>query len=551
MKLRLGTRSSALATARSQEVATWLREAGHEVEVLPLTADAQDASEMPNRPSALGEFAGELRVALRNYQCDLVVHSYKDIPLGQESAPGLTFAAVPMRNDHREALVSLHDLPLTALPQQSRVGTSSLRRIAQLRQQRPDLTIVDVAGTLEERMQRVAPGDLDAVIFSVAGLARLGEEDRISEVLDFLPAPAQGAMVLECRSADKELIAALAELDDLETRICCTAEREVLSAMGVGYTAPIGAYAGRHGVLSLKAGAYTTEGDRSIVLEIGMPTSMFHAARTGDSLAYELQERGAAEFCNPEAIAASGVAFSHDEENMALGTKRAGTKVLLPRQEGRLSATLRDSGLVVDCVALQQAELISADNILAWGDWVVLPSAQTVWALRERGWRIPEGRKIACMGDTTRSAVEQAGREVDLCPPGTASSEKLIAMFPEGTERVVIPCVNDLSTKLEDGLRAKGYEVERLPVYRMADVAAVPEAVLRAWRDDYWDAVLLSHPSLAGAYVRLLGNRDRVKVLAWDSATAAALVEQGVVPSAISPSKDEQGIAALAAYLKV
>lgn len=212
---------------------------------------------------------------------------------------------------------------------------------------------------------------------------------------------------------------------------------------------------------------------------------------------------------------------------------------------------MRQNGLRVDCVTLQEGRLIAADNIMPGADWVVIPSGQTMWALRERGWDIPADAKIAAMGSITQQIVEESGYAVQLCPDGTASSLRLVDEFPQadGDVRVVVVGPDQLSTKLEDGLRAKGYTVDRCEIYTMADVEKLDPELREKWDEGVWDAVLLSQPSLAHAYAHLLGHRDHVAVLAWDEPTAEALEAEGVPVFSTAKSKDVFGVAALAREL--
>ena len=552
MKLRLGTRGSALALARTEQVAELLRRAGHEVEIVHVSKTSGDSSQMPGSGPAIGTSTRELRKALRKGHCDVVVHSMKDIPLDEEPTD-LAIRAILKRGDHRDALATLSGLPLAALPRKSRVGVTSLRRMAQLRALRPDLTFVEVGGSVEERLRRVEPGDLDAVVLSAVTLKALGLEDRIAEYLPILPAPGQGALVLDSRTDDLELGAALAELDDIETRICVEAERAVLTGLNTTYIAPVGALASRRGILGLKAGVYSVDGTKRVVLEIGLPTSHLHARRTGHNVAKALMQRRAERFFAPEILSAIDLTEHHDDESMFIewGSDDDRIRVLLPRLEGQLSQTMRQNGLRVDCVTLQEGRLIPADNMLPGADWVVIPSGQTMWALRERGWDIPASAKIAAMGSITQQIVEESGYAVELCPDGTASSLRLVDEFPpaEGEVRVVIVGPDQLSTKLEDGLRAKGYTVDRCEIYTMADVERLDPELREKWDDGVWDAVLLSQTSLAHSYAHLLGHRDHVAVLAWDDPTAEALQAEGVPVFSTAKTKDVFGVAALAREL--
>lgn len=547
MKLRLGTRGTDLAKARTNQVAEGLRGLGHEVEVVPVTTAEPDANHMDDGLSFRGQFAAELRQALRDGTVDAVVHSTKDIPIGEQRQPDLVIAAVPLRDDWRDALVSRNRLRLSALPRQARVGVTSLRRIAQIRRIRPDLTFVDVGGTMAERLARVQPGDLDAVVLSASALQRTGMIDQVAEFLDILPAPGQGAKSIECRAADKEVIEAIAALEDPETRICVAAERDFLFRLGADYRMPVGALVSRRSILSLKAAAASVDGSRYIQLEIGMPTSLLHAKRAGERMAHAFLERNVMEFLSPEALADVRFSAQHDEESGSLDELGPDAPhILLPRQEGRLSSSFRERGISIDTAPLQIATILDgAANLMPDADWVLFPSAHTIWAVRELGWEIPADKKIAAMGSTTRELLEELGLEVHLSPEGTASSKRLIDLFPEGSERVVIPCADDLSNRLQDGLSAKGYRVERMPVYHMVDVDEVAGWVLDGWEHGRYDAILLTSPSVARSALNLLPRNDTM-VLAWDEDTAQVLRGAGVDVAAVAAAKDDSGVDELA-----
>lgn len=552
MKLRLGTRGTDLAMARTNQVAEELRELGHEVEVIAVTKSEPDTNHMHDGLSFRGQFASELRQALRDGKVDAAVHSTKDLPIGEQRQQDLVIAAVPMRDDWRDALVSRGRLPLAALPAKARVGVTSLRRIAQIRRLRPDLTFVDVGGTMEERLSRVQPGDLDAVVLSASSMERTGKTDLVAEYLPILPAPGQGAKSIECRAGDTEVIQALSAIEDLETRICVAAERDLMFRLGADYRMPIGALVSRRSILNFKACAVSVDGAKYIQLEIGMPTSLLHAKRAGTRMAEAFLERDVMEFLSDEAL--DGVVFSkeHDDETGTLDELGPeAPHLLMPRQEGRLSRAFREQGVSVDTAPLQIAEpLPDADNMLPGADWVVVPSAHTVWALRELGWKFAPESKVAALGSTARQMAEDFGKRVDLSPEGTASSKRLIELFPEGEGRVVIPCSDDLSTRLEDGLSAKGYDVVRMPVYTMVDVEVVAGWVLEGWEQGRYDSVLLTTPSVAKSFLALMPRNDDVAVAAWDEDTAKVLREAGVEPAIVAPSKDEAGVKAVAQKIK-
>ncbi|HEY0814791.1 MAG TPA: hydroxymethylbilane synthase [Pseudonocardia sp.] len=242
--LRIGTRPSTLAIAQSGQIAQRLRDAGYPCELLEVSTPG-DRSAAPVAELGVGVFVSALREALVAGDVDIAVHSYKDLPTAPD--PRLLLAAVPPREDPRDALVARDGLVLGELPNGSRVGTGSARRKAQLEALGLGLDVVAIRGNVDTRLRKVAAGELDAVVVAAAGLRRLGRIAEATELLDpvqMLPAPAQGALAIECRSADFALAAALAAvLDDEYTRAAVTAERAVLAGLEAGCSAPIGALA--------------------------------------------------------------------------------------------------------------------------------------------------------------------------------------------------------------------------------------------------------------------------------------------------------------------
>jgi hydroxymethylbilane synthase len=241
--LRLGTRGSALARAQSSTVASGIvGELGRKVELVEITTAGDRSSAAITELGGTGVFVSALRDALLAGEIDLAVHSYKDLPTAP--ADGLVIAAVPMRADPRDALVARNGLALAELPRGSRVGTGSPRRIAQLRALGYGLELVPVRGNVDTRLSKVATGELDAVVLARAGLARLDRLDAVTEVLDplqMLPAPAQGALAVECRSDATDLVGLLGVLDDPDSRSAVIAERALLTALEAGCTAPVAA----------------------------------------------------------------------------------------------------------------------------------------------------------------------------------------------------------------------------------------------------------------------------------------------------------------------
>jgi hydroxymethylbilane synthase len=247
-----------------------------------------------------GVFVAELREQLRRGDVDLAVHSLKDMPTAP--AGDLVVAAIPLRADPRDALVTRDGSRLDQLADGARVGTGSPRRAAQLRGLGLGLDVVPIRGNVDTRLRKVADGEYDAVVVAAAGLARLGRLDEASELLDpgqLLPAPGQGALAVECRAADTELATALGKLlDDPVSRAAVTAERTLLAALEAGCTAPVGALAdvgvdeSGNDELYLRAVVVAVDGSRAVRLSTTGPLA--DGERLGQRLAADLLDAGAA-----------------------------------------------------------------------------------------------------------------------------------------------------------------------------------------------------------------------------------------------------------------
>jgi hydroxymethylbilane synthase len=247
--VRVGTRASALALTQTGTVADDLAAAADlRTELVRITTDGDRLTGSLVALGGTGVFVTALREALLDGRCDVAVHSLKDLP--SAPADGLVVGAVPEREDPRDALCARDGLTLATLPAGARVGTGSPRRAAQLRAARPDLAILDIRGNVDTRLRRVAPGDLDAVVLARAGLARLGRLDAVTDVLDpatMCPAPGQGALAVEVRTATLQaagspLARALAAVDHEPSRLAVTAERALLARLEAGCAAPVGAH---------------------------------------------------------------------------------------------------------------------------------------------------------------------------------------------------------------------------------------------------------------------------------------------------------------------
>lgn len=298
--IKLGTRGSLLARTQSGHVADLIRtQLGREVEMVTVSTHGDRSSAPLATLGGTGVFVSALREALLDGSIDVAVHSMKDLPT--QSADGIALAAVPTREDSRDALVARDGLTLSELPAGSSIGTGSPRRAAQLHALGMSFDVREIRGNVDTRMNKVAEGELDAVILARAGLARIGRTEAITETLDpllMLPAPGQGALAIETRSDDHLLRADLAQLDDPATHAAVAAERALLAALEAGCSAPVGAVAeiveGDEGEeLWLRAIALSLDGTSSVRRSItGSPD---HSVEVGQNLAALMLEDGAAD----------------------------------------------------------------------------------------------------------------------------------------------------------------------------------------------------------------------------------------------------------------
>ncbi|MCL5275133.1 MAG: hydroxymethylbilane synthase [Chloroflexi bacterium] len=267
-----GARPSALAQRQTRQIIAQLQATWPWIhcETTPITTTGdRNLSQPLPEIGGKGVFTEQLEAALRAERIDFAVHSLKDLPI--EEAAGLTIAAISAREDVRDVLVSGRGYTLATLPRGARVGTSSLRRAAQLAAARPDLTILPIRGNVDTRIRKSTAGDYDAVVLAAAGLARLGLLEHVAEYLSpdvMLPAPGQAALAVQCRAEDAELRRMLSAIDDARARAAVTAERSFLNALGGGCSAPVAAYAqssaDRPGWLTMRGLVAAVDGSRVI-----------------------------------------------------------------------------------------------------------------------------------------------------------------------------------------------------------------------------------------------------------------------------------------------
>jgi hydroxymethylbilane synthase len=309
--LRLGTRRSPMAMEQSGQVARAItKRTGVQVELVGIATHGDVSRGQLTQIGGTGVFVSALRAAVLADEVDLAVHSLKDLPTGQ--AGGIELAAVPVRDDPRDALVARAGAKLADLPPGARIGTGSPRRAAQLLMMRPDVVPVPMRGNADTRLQKVASGGVDAAVLGYAGLARIGRLDAVSQVFEtdeMLPAAGQGALAVECCASRERLVALLRCVDDPVSRAATVAERSLLAALEVGCAAPVGAYAAGAEVLRLHG--VVVAGDGSAALRGSASGPLADAEAVGRLVAADLLSRGAGSYTS---VPVGGHSISGDDE---------------------------------------------------------------------------------------------------------------------------------------------------------------------------------------------------------------------------------------------
>lgn len=297
----VGSRGSKLALIQTNWVISELKKLNPELEfkIEKISTKGDKRTDAPlSRLGGVGLFTKELEVALIKGKIDLAVHSAKDVPT--EIPKELTIVATPKREDPHDVLISNNNATLEKLPDDARIGTSSLRRKAQLLAFRPDFKILDLRGNLDTRLQKLETEDLDAIIVAYAGLRRMDYKGQISQIIPFdimLPAVGQGSLCIEIRKNDSKINKIVLGIDDRQTRAAVEAERALLAKLQGGCQIPIGAYAEiKKNELYIEAVICTLDGDHTIRDRHSGPVSQ--ASKIGDELAHRMLDNGGIKILN-------------------------------------------------------------------------------------------------------------------------------------------------------------------------------------------------------------------------------------------------------------
>ena len=527
----VGTRGSALARCQTERVIELLTEAwpGLVCEATPIVTHG-DRTQASGEPlpeiGGKGLFTAELEEGLRSGEIDLAVHSLKDLPA--EEAPGVTVGAVCLREDSRDCLVARDGLGLAQLPAGAVVGTSSLRRAAQLRALRPDLELRSIRGNVDTRVRKVHQGEFDAVVLAAAGVRRLGLEDAVTEWLPLetmLPAPGQGALAVQCRAGDAPLLTLLAAIDDPGTRAATGAERAFLRALGGGCTAPVGAYAEAvwPGLVRMETLVASPDGGDVVRVK-------------GEGEPEELGER----------LAREALGAGADSILRAIRPLRGRRIVVTRPREQSLGLAdelerLGASVVIVPLVRIEPPEDASAlESALAEldrYDWVIFTSVNGVAAVRTLAANMGEA-KVAAVGPATAAAVRRLGAELSFVPERYAAEDIVAGLEPLSGARVLLPQADIADPGLAEELRSRGATVDAVPAYRTVEVERTSSelAELRAA-----DAVVLASGSAARSLASHRGAGEAL-VVCIGPKTADAARDVGLTVGLVAHEATFEGI---------
>ena len=551
----LGTRASALARAQTDRVVELLANAwpGLVCEVTPIVTQG-DRTQASGEPlpeiGGKGLFTLELEGALRDGEIDVAVHSLKDLPT--DEAPGVAVGAVCLRDDVRDCLVARDGLTLAELPAEAVVGTSSLRREAQLRALRPDLIVRSIRGNVDTRVRKVREGEFDAALLAAAGIRRLGLEDAVTEWLAvevMLPAPGQGALAVQCRAGDEPMLALLAAIDDPATRAATNAERTFLHELGAGCTAPVAAFAHAtsgepsdtvsQGALRLVMSAIVASTDGQDLVRVegeGEPEEL------GQRLAREALAGGAARIL--EVIREAGLVAQSHKVGPLFGRRIVVTR--LPYQADEFAEKIWALGAETVIVPLTElepvpdtTELERALSSIEEYDWLVFTSANGVRSVRR--WTKAAKRfrtvQIAAVGSATAAAVRrQLGVDAAFVPDRFFAEAIVPGLEPLEGKRILLPQADLADPGLAEALRRRGAHVDAITAYRIVESRVDHGPELRRA-----DAIVLMSGSAARSLASQRGVGDAL-VVCIGPKTADAARNAGLQVGLVADEATADGI---------
>jgi hydroxymethylbilane synthase len=560
--IKIGTRKSPLAMWQAEYVRDRLQEAhaGLEVELVPIVTKGDKILDVAlSKVGGKGLFVKELEVQLLEGGVDICVHSTKDMPA--ELPEGLGLVCFPPRADARDALVMGGEGGIMALPEGAKVGTSSLRRQAQLLHWRPDLEIVSVRGNIQTRMKKVEEMGLECVVLACAGIDRMAAEENIGHRLEpdeMLPAASQGILSIEARSGDERVLKLLEPLDDDDARWRVLAERAFLKTLGGGCQVPIGAYATRSGEELTLRGMVATPDGRHLVQGVRQG-SVHEAEALGRALGEQVIGAGGRKVLVEVGIDVGGgegalaewtCLVARDEapdDSLSLALSAQGANVRgLPLM--KLDAPEDPSGLERVVRGLGEYDVVAFTSRAAVERFFARMAAAEV-DLRQ----LKPDALLAAVGQRTRQSLEEHGAVCDVVGDagGAALADAVQAAKDLKGAKVLFPRAAGGREELADKARALGAEVEVVDAYRQVqrdDAQALVQAELKVEADKR--AVVITSPRRTELLVELAGGAEALAgwtVVAIGETTAEAAREAGLEPRVAAKPTPSAVLAALGA----
>jgi len=549
MRVVVGTRGSALARRQTQRIVdrihTLCPDRDVRIEIIKTKGDRIVDTPLA-KIGGKGLFTKEIETALLDERIDLAVHSLKDLPV--EMPDGLA-VVVPEREDPSDAFVSVRWPGLDALPEGATVGTSSLRRRAQLLAYRPDLNVVDLRGNVDTRIRRVEEGDMDAAILATAGLRRMERGDAIRETLSpdiMLPAPGQGALAIQYRPEDAGAFGFLEALTDSAATLEVENERALLAALGGGCQLPLGALArvdAATDMLRLRARVATLDGARCVEADVALPLG--RAKEAWRDILDELLAGGVREILESVLTSAS----KDGSAEPLFGKRVAVTRAV--SQSDALTNPLRRSGACVyefPTIEIEPVPVQMELEDITRHDWLVLTSANAVEALFAE---VPAtslaSLKTAAVGPATAEVLQARGIRVDVVP-NKQTAEGLVEALLQHIgdvrgKRFLWPRAEKARDLLVQALHDRGATVTEYVVYRTVK-PDVPDVRVDALMCFAPDIVVFTSPSTAKHFAAILGEArlDEVKkhaVFAAIGPVTADAVRQLGLEVAIEPDQHD------------
>ena len=508
--LKLGTRASLLAKTQSGMIADQVLAAtGLESQLVFIKTEGDNPASNLFAPKRPGVFVSALRDALLAGEVDYIVHSFKDLP----SAPidGISLAAIPEREDYRDILISRDGLGLADLPAGSVVGTSSPRRAARVKHLRPDLEVKPIRGNIDTRLKKIDDGEFDATILAAAGLNRVGLRQGESNFFtddELLPAPAQGALAIECRSDDHELLAELHKINDAQTELLVSAERAVLRGISASCTTAIGAHAViEGGLIQLTAELSDNDSDWHERISISIDAAEASAAKTralGLKVADQLMQT---------------------DLGLKLGTPRE-KSVLLVRSSDNKPDSDAFEAAGFNVISDAYLQISNFENPVGAGrmldalvnaepeTWLVITSINAVRYFAEQVGMVAlqaaianPNLRFAAIGERSAAEVKALGVGDVLLADAANAVSLSQSILVHNPKRVILPASSIAMKSLQDAVTFAGVDLVTEVVYTTQTVTAEPRTAKALAQGDI-DVLVLRSPSAARAVASFVTPKD-------------------------------------------